>query len=193
MPNDATSNPPMTETIDSASAAASTLFLGHNGDWWDFWLIISLIGVAIAAIAAGVTTTGSIVSHKREAAAAEDALDRYKLNTAKEISEAQARAAEARLELEKFKAPRTINASLKSKLISIAEQHSGQKYALSVASGIEATNLLCEFESIFQLAKWERVPPIANITVDTACGVVGVNTISSVHIRKPPALPKQRS
>jgi hypothetical protein len=67
----------MTETIDSANAAASTLFLGQNGEWWDFWLIGSLIFVALAAIAAGVTTTGSIVSHKREAAGAEVALERF--------------------------------------------------------------------------------------------------------------------
>jgi hypothetical protein len=39
MQNINTSNPPMHEAINSANAAASTLFLGHNGEWWDFWLI----------------------------------------------------------------------------------------------------------------------------------------------------------
>jgi hypothetical protein len=109
MPNATTSSPPMTETIDSANAAASTLFLGQNGEWWDFWLIMSLIAVALAAIAAGVTTTGSIVSHKREAASAEMALERFKLQTEQKISEADARAAEAKVALEKYKQPRNLD------------------------------------------------------------------------------------
>ena len=106
----------MTETIDSANAAASTLFLGHNGDWWDSWMIVSLIAVALAAIAAGVTTAGSIVSHKREAVAAEIALDRFKIETDERISESGARAAEAnaraeeaKLALEKYKRPRSLD------------------------------------------------------------------------------------
>jgi hypothetical protein len=69
----------MTETIDGANAAASTLFLGHNGEWWDFWLIISVVFAALAAIAIGITTTGSLVSLKREASAAEATLEKYKL------------------------------------------------------------------------------------------------------------------
>jgi hypothetical protein len=98
----------MAETIDNATAAASTLFLGHNGEWWDFWLIISVIAAAMAATAIGVTTLGSIVSHKREVISAEDALERYKLETGKKISEANARTKEAELALFELKMPRTI-------------------------------------------------------------------------------------
>ena len=43
----------MTETIDSAGTAASTVFLGHNGEWWDFWLIGSVAFAALAATAIG--------------------------------------------------------------------------------------------------------------------------------------------
>jgi hypothetical protein len=46
----------MPETINSANAAASTLFLGHNGEWWDFWLIASVVFAALAAIAIGIAT-----------------------------------------------------------------------------------------------------------------------------------------
>jgi len=103
----------MTETIDSASAAASTLFLGHTGEFWDFWLIASVVVAALSAIAIGVTTAGSIVSHKREAAAAEDALDRFKLETEKKISESNARTKEAELKLsetrEKLGRPRRLD------------------------------------------------------------------------------------
>ena len=54
----------MTETIDSTKAAASTLFLGHNGEWWDFSLIVAGIFVALAATTAVIATAGSIVAHK---------------------------------------------------------------------------------------------------------------------------------
>jgi hypothetical protein len=98
----------MTESISSANDAASTLFLGHNGEWWDFWLIVSVIIAALAAAGVGVATAGSIISHKREAKAAEEALDLYKLETRKKISEADARTKQAELELQKRTNPRFI-------------------------------------------------------------------------------------
>jgi hypothetical protein len=64
---------------------------------------------ALAAIAIGVTTTGSIVSHKREAAAAEETLERYKLDTSKVVSEANARTKESELALAELSSPRNIN------------------------------------------------------------------------------------
>lgn len=77
----------MTETMSNANAAASTPFLGHDGEWWDFWLIISVAIAASAAIAIGITTTGSIVSHKRETAAAGQELERYKTDASKKTAE----------------------------------------------------------------------------------------------------------
>jgi hypothetical protein len=91
------------------SQVPMTQFLGHNGEWWDFWLIVSVIVAALAATAIGVTTAGSIISHKREANAAEYALDRYKLETGKQIAEANARQKQAELELRKRSNPRTID------------------------------------------------------------------------------------
>lgn len=110
----------MTETINSANEAASTLFLGHNGDWWDFWLIVSGICVALAAIAVGVTTAGSLVAHKREAVAAEKGLTKYKLDTAKDIAEANTRRSQAQLELQRLKSWRIVDAeTFKSELAGI--------------------------------------------------------------------------
>lgn len=91
----------MPETIESANAAASTLFLGHNGEWWDLWLIVAVGLAALAGIAIGITTTGSIVSHKREAESAREALERFKLDTKDKISDAEARAAEAKAQVAK--------------------------------------------------------------------------------------------
>jgi hypothetical protein len=149
----------MTETIDSANAAASTLFLGQNGEWWDFWLIVSLILVALAAIATGVTTTGSIVSHKREAVGAEVALERFKLETKKKISEAEARTREAELALEKLKTPRTLGPERQRLIVSATAPFRGQRYRAAVSQG--ADDGLAFWESTYvtlERAGWVYVP-----------------------------------
>jgi hypothetical protein len=98
----------MTETISNVNAA-SILFLGHNSEWWDSWLIVSGFLVALTAAAAGVAGFGAIVSHQREATAAEEALERYKLETAKELAEATARQKEAELQILQLRLPRSLD------------------------------------------------------------------------------------
>jgi len=183
-PNAATSNPPMTETIDSTNAAASTLFLGQNGEWWDFWLIASVLFAALAAIAIGVTTAGAIVSHKREAAAAEEALERYKLNTEGKISdstaraaEANARALEAKLELEKFKLDRSLTDDQKSRIVQKLKPFAGQEYVLSVSTDQEALRFTrISLAPVFVAAGWIKRPPKGTISIpeiDAAVNVAG--------------------
>ena len=150
----------MTETIESANAAASTLFLGHDGEWWDFWLIASLVFAACAAIAVGITTTGSIVSHKRETLSAEAALGIFKLATEEKIAEANARVAEAQLALEKFKAPRTITVEQRNRIAGQMKQFAGQQYFGMVASDVaDAWDIWREVSLSLELAGWTRLPP----------------------------------
>lgn len=87
----------MADTIPSTAATNSTLFLGHDGEFWDFWLIVSVVIAAMAATAIGVVTAGSVISHKREAAAAaERSLEEYKLRTAEQLAMAQAESENAK-------------------------------------------------------------------------------------------------
>jgi hypothetical protein len=156
----ATVNLPMHETINSANAAASTLFLGHNGEWWDFRLIASLVFAALAAIAIGITTAGSIVSHKREALAAKEVLDRFKLQTESKISDANARAAEAQLELEKFKKPRSISVEQRNRIAEEMKKFAGQQYFGMVASDVaDAWDIWREISLSLETAGWKRLPP----------------------------------
>jgi hypothetical protein len=77
------------QAMNATDVATSTaLLLGQDGDWWDFWMMASLIFVAVGAIAGAAFTTGSVLVHKREAAAASAALERYKLETAGKVAEA---------------------------------------------------------------------------------------------------------
>lgn len=154
MPNAATSNPPMTETIDSANAAASTLFLGQNGEWWDFWLIVSLVLVALAAIAAGITTTGSIVSHKRESLAADTVLEHFKLETENKISDANARAAEAQLALAKYKAPRNLAPEQKQKLIADLRPFPPVEYDISYTEMEPGSFLVADLIEVLSAVGW---------------------------------------
>ena len=122
----------MSDTIDSANTAASTLFLGHNGAWWDFWLIVSLVVAALAAIAVGVTTAGSILSHKRAAESSGKALELLKLGTERIVSDSNARAAEAaakaeserleRVKLEALLSPRRLSSQQRDVVASTLEK-----------------------------------------------------------------------
>jgi hypothetical protein len=67
--------------------------LGHNSDWWNFWMLLSLGFVALSAIAAVVTTTAVVLTQKREAVESGQALERYKLEAGAKISAANEAAA----------------------------------------------------------------------------------------------------
>lgn len=131
----------MQETINNASAASSTLFLGHTGEWWDFWLIISVIFAAFVAAAVGVTTMGSIVAHKREVRAAESALSRFKAAMEKDVAEANARSDEAnkkaqderleRVKLEASIAPRRLSSAAVSDLKTLFSKFPMRQIAIS--------------------------------------------------------------
>jgi hypothetical protein len=151
----------MAETINNANAATSTLFLGHNGDWWDFWLIVSaFVAVAVAA-AIGFTTAGSLVSHKREARAGESAFDRYKLETGKQIAEATARQKEAELKLEQLRqkmGPRRIDSETFLKALE-GKPKAPVEIMFPRENG-EAFQLAMQFRDLLRVAKWTVSEPI---------------------------------
>ncbi|MCJ2132677.1 hypothetical protein MKK69_01100 [Methylobacterium sp. J-026] len=81
--------------IASTGQPASTLMFGLDSDAWDRALIYSLIAAAIATVFVGVSAAGSIITHKRDAAAAEGHLKRYKDAAAQHGVEARADAVAA--------------------------------------------------------------------------------------------------
>jgi hypothetical protein len=182
MPNPQTVNPPMTETIESAHAAASTLFLGQDGEWWDFGLILSVIAAAVVATAIGVTTAGSIIAHKREAVAAEAALVSYKLTVDAKVADAkkegieagkaagdalvraaglEKEAANARLETEKIKAVvawRTLSATQNADLNKVLSARPGSVNLRWIDGDPEALFLAMQISQVLGNAKWQVAP-----------------------------------
>jgi hypothetical protein len=91
------------QTHNTIIAARCRYLLGHNSDWWNFWMLISLGLVAVAAITAVFTTTGVVVSQRREAAQSAKEFEGYKLEAGAKTSAASAHATELGIQLEKAK------------------------------------------------------------------------------------------
>jgi hypothetical protein len=93
VPITATADSTMTQKMDKTKREPnqkSISFWGFSGEEWDKYLIWSVMGAAIAALAVGVATVGSINAHKREAEAAERELAEYKVTTDGRIASADA-------------------------------------------------------------------------------------------------------
>ena len=102
------------------------------------------------------------------------------------IAEANARALEAKLELEKYKEPRALTEEEQQKIATRLKQFAGQQYAMSVSAGQEAENLMCLIDSALKAAGWVRMPPLFGIITGAKCGPAGVNTLSGISIRIAP-------
>lgn len=74
-------------------------------------------------------------------------------------AEADERAAEARLELERLKTPRVLSANQKDRLVALLHPYAGQQFSLSVASDPEAISLLKSIQGVLEKAGWVRIPP----------------------------------
>ena len=160
------------ETMNRATAVASTLFLGQSGESWDFWLIISVVFAALAAAAIGAATAGSIIAHKREASDAETRLERFKLETARNVSKTSERIANlnndtARLTAENL-ALQTVLLPRHVGLIGIDEEPkaktwfagfdrwAGVKILIQVVPGDpEAQNLANEIAIVLSMSGWK--------------------------------------
>jgi hypothetical protein len=151
----------------------ATLFLGHDGEWWDYLLIVSLILAAAAAIAVGITTAGSIISHKREANAAEGALSRYKLQTEEKISEANAREKEAELKLEELRAriaPRHLTLQQQKAITSRMSHFAGTTFVMA-SSGTD-NDFVIELGESLAAAGWKWVNyPLSPIAIQLPRGL----------------------
>lgn len=121
-------------------------------------MVVFLIVAGLFALVAGVATWAVVHLQRIEIAKSEGDLERYKLATAKEISEANARAAEARLELEKFKLPRDLSAEQLDRLRALASKFSGITFDTGAAStDPEHLFLLSQIASALKDGGWALV------------------------------------
>jgi hypothetical protein len=154
----------MAETKNTSHPVKRTRVLGFDLHSWEQWMLWSLAGTALAAVAVMVTTAAVVLSQREENARTKAEFESYKLGVEKETeglrkqtAEANARAAEAKLALEKFKADRFFDPrSLYPKL----HEFSGVEWDMVVATNdFEAER----FSSLLSAAlgpplRWVQVP-----------------------------------
>jgi hypothetical protein len=176
--------------------------------WWSgfyFWIsIVCLIGLGAAEVIshrysdrkdelAAIDEAAKDQRHDEDvarlqhdtASATERAenLERQAAELQNEAAQATARALEAQLALERFKAPRTLTQVQQDALAAALGTFAPQQYAVSVGQGAETGNLLCLLDSLLQKAGWTRIAPFGSVKVETGCGTAGVNSASGVHVR----------
>jgi hypothetical protein len=134
----------------------------------------------LASLVIGVIATGLIVWMST---VKEQHWDRARTKLENATAEANARALEAQLALEKYQAPRMISTNDRDKIVAALKPFSCQQYSLSVAAGAEAENLLCSLNSLLSASEWKLHAPFGTITVGTRCGKSGVNTLSGLDVR----------
>jgi hypothetical protein len=77
----------------------------------------------------------------------------------KDTADATARALEAQVALEKFKAPRSISVEQRNRIVEEMKKFAGQQYFGMVASGIaDAWDVWREISLSLELAGWKRIP-----------------------------------
>src|SRR4029077_15456622 len=100
-----------------------------------------------------------------------------------ERTEAETQAVDARLALEKLKEGRILGLEQRARITAALIGYAGQEYTLSVASGSEPENLLCEIDAALSAAQWKRIPSPRSITVNTKCGNASLNGLSGLSVR----------
>jgi hypothetical protein len=77
------------QIVQQSNGSVSPLVFGHDGEWWDSGMLVALIAAGFVALAVAFLTYCSITAHKREAAAASEALERYKSNNEGNVARAK--------------------------------------------------------------------------------------------------------
>lgn len=173
-------------------------------------MLLSLGLAALAAIAVLVTTRAVIVLQDREAADNAEAFSKYKLEAEERTaaldrdakvaqasaSEANARALEAKLALEQFKADRTLTKEQQDRISEKIKEFAGQTYILSVTPDQESIRLLRILAPIFISAGWVKVKsPSAILMPEIDAGVsaapesgvriqIAEDSMSDLHLRE---------
>lgn len=102
------------QTAAMRTKSVGVELFGHGLDWWNGWLVASLVVAALAAVAVVVTTSGVIIVQKREARA-----------SVERVAKLEKEAAEARLEVQKLRTPRSLDIAKVAALNELATKYRG--------------------------------------------------------------------
>jgi len=151
--------------IQTTIATKGMRLLGHDSDWWNTVMLISLGCAALAAVGVGLATAAVIITQKREAIAAAQAFEQYKVGVAAQVAEANARAAEAnkkvleaQIELARFRAPRLPTAEEQALVTEKLKPFAGTEFDTGLAANSgEQADFLWRLEPAIMAAGWVHV------------------------------------
>lgn len=137
--------------------------------FWANWILVAALIVGVAA------TWGIVVSGNVKEAASKREIARLSADAGASraaAAEANARAIEAQLALERFKSDRTLSDNQRAKIVEKIREFAGQSYILSVSPDQEALQLMRLLAPIFRHAGWKQVKsPSALLDADTQAGI----------------------
>jgi hypothetical protein len=148
----------MAQIVSATVSKGKRRMLGFGLDFWNNLMVASLAFGALAAVVLGISTYVIIRLQKAETVATAEEFSRYKLATEKSISEANARAAEAQLALEKFKTPRSIPQADRPRLIRLLSEYPDTEAAVYIlGEGPEPNALGGSITNLLNQARWKAL------------------------------------
>jgi hypothetical protein len=139
--------------------------LGLSLHGWENAMVVSLIIAGLFALVAGAATWAVVRLQRIEIASSKDEFERYKIEVGKQTDQlkkdtavATARALEAQLALEKFKAPRTLTPEQRGRIVDKLKQFSGTEYDITISEfDPEIQNFVFTLELVLSTAGWTEL------------------------------------
>lgn len=162
---------------------------------WENAMVIFAIIAACSAFVAGVATWAVVRLQRIEMAASKLEFDKYKLDTSKDISEANARAKEAELKLEELRAriaPRHLTLAQRQSLTQRMKAFPGVTFAM--ASSGDDNEFVMELGESLTAAGWHWINwPLGGIAIKLSHGLpeIGLDTMTGIetHVYDPDMQP----
>lgn len=134
--------------------------LGLGLDAWNSLIAVFASVGAIFALLGGGATYVACRLQKAETQREKTAFEAYKLEANKSISEANARATEAQLALERYKAPREISDSDLGRLVAKLREFKGREYQITTFWDLkEPLALAGKLHQVLTLSEWDFIKP----------------------------------
>ncbi len=149
--------------------------LNQSLDWWNTAMVYALVFTALAAIAVVLTTRIALTRAKQLADAQELLIHAKDEQLALDlrdkdlkIAEANQRADEAKVELAKFKAPRTLTAEQQARIASSLRQFPQTTFDVATSNAKEPINLVAKIEETLETVGWKELDWSATTVIERA-------------------------
>jgi hypothetical protein len=172
--------------LDALTSRATEL--SSKATFWNNAVLWALALTAVAAVAVVVSQRLAFVRAKqlsdiqaniasiKEAGATgeQQRIGRELAAALVRVAEAEARAAEANLELAKLRDPRKLLPEQQDRIIAALKRFTGQKFSFNVYPDPESLAFLRIIDALLKSAGWERVPSqVGDVEVDAAGSTAG--------------------